>query len=359
MKIIKGLMLSCLVGCINISTPPPPTPAPPPTPKVQIGIGGHPMFSGSPYASISDDSVFSLLQSKGLKRYRFDAFLTDDTVTSTPARMQTLIAAGIKYGIQLEPVLALPFAFGDRTDNGKYPAGDSAAIYSQGYNRAYAFISQYGVSIQDWELGNEINLLAKDSSGNSLFGKGWTATEFDLPVINDWASLLKGISDAVDQVNTEKGLKLRRVVGTTSTMFGFLDFMTSKGIKIDVISYHYYEHLGVDPTNYWGGVQPNFNLFTKLGSYSLPIYVNEINCAEIYDSTYVNVIGSDTMNTCNTNLDQMLKIFSGQTQANIEAIIGYELLDEPSNAVPENRFGFLFDMETPKPMLETLSKYAQ
>jgi hypothetical protein len=327
-------------------------------PNTQIGIGGHPLFANSPYSAISDDSVFALLQAKHLNRYRFDVMLANDTAVTAPVRMQSLIAAGKKYGIRLEPELALPFSWGDRTDGGLYPAGDSAALYSQGFNRTYAFVSQFANDVQDWELQNELNLLARDASGNMLFGKGWTAAEFDQPLMNDWASVLHGMSDAIDRVMADKNVALRRIVGTTSTMFGYLDFMLSKGVKIDVVGYHYYEHLGADPNNYWGGTQPNFNLFTKLNSYGKPVYVNEFNCAEIYDASYTNVARSASMNACNTNLQQMLTAFTGQAVANIEALQVYELLDETQNSGAEAHFGFLYDMATSKPMLDTLSTFA-
>ena len=326
--------------------------------NTQIGIGGHPLFTASPYASVSDEDVFKLLQANHLDRYRFDIIVADDTISNLQTRVPNIISMAKKYGIRLEPGLLLPFSWGDRTDNGRYPAGDANALYQQGYNRTYQIVSAYGGDIQDWELQNELNLVARDASGNPFFGKGWTAAEYaSQSIMNDWASVLKGMSDAIDKVAAEKNVKLRRIVGTTSTMFGYVDFMLSKGVKVDVLGYHYYEHAGVDPNNYWGGVQPNFNLFVKLGSYGLPVHVNELNCAEIYDASFVDSTGSTTMNTCNSNLSTMLKTFTQQTSANIEEVLVYELLNEPQYTGAEAHFGMMYNMSSAKPMMSTLSSY--
>lgn len=327
-------------------------------PKTQLGVGGHPLFKASPYAPLSDEDVLKLLNSKRLNRYRFDVILADDTLSVATTRVQNLIVLSKKYGVRLEPIILLPFSWGDRTDAGKYPAGDPAALYKQGYNRTYAFVSQFGSEIQDWELQNELNLVAKNSAGQIMFGQGWTAAEFEQPVMADWAQVLKGMSDAIDRVNAEKSLKLRRIVGTTSTMFGYLDYMLAKGVKIEVVGYHYYERMNTNPSNYWGGVRPSFNLFEKFASYNRPVHVNELNCAEIYDASFVNETGSPSMNTCNANLDNLLKTFTEQTKANIEAVLVYELLDSTQNIGAEARFGMMYNMGLEKPMMATLAKHA-
>ncbi|MCK1382332.1 hypothetical protein IVB33_38755, partial [Bradyrhizobium sp. 24] len=228
--------------------------------------------------------------------------------------------------------------------------------YSQGYNRTLAFVRQFASSVGDWELGNEINLTVRDANGSPLFGKGWTSAEFAAyPSMVDFANLLRGMSDAIEQVRRDTGRNLRRIVGTTSTMFGYIDFMKANGVKVDVLGYHYYEHAGVNPTNYWGGVRPNFNLFTKLSSYGVPVAINEMNGAEIYDSTFVNTSTSASMSACNSNLDAMLARFSQYSF--IEWIDLYELIDEPDKTGPDGRFGLMFNLSTPKPLMSTVDKY--
>lgn len=306
--------------------------------NVEIGVGGHPFVSGSIENLLTDDTLIRTVNQAGFTRYRVDIAVTDDALTANTARLTSMLAAANKYKVQLEPVLIFPFAFGDRTDNGRYPAGDSTALYNQGLNKTLNFVSQFK-SIVDWSFENELNLLVTNL-GSPLFGMGWTATEFNTTLMNDWASVLKGASDAIDMINsTLAGTKLRRGYGTTSTMFGFIDFMLSKNVKLDFLVYHYYEHLGVDPANYWGGVLPNFNLFTKLSTYGVQVYVDEFNCAETYDSGFTDVPGSTLLATCMTNLTAMLAAFTSQTIVNIGYIGFYELFDEPSKSPSDGHTG--------------------
>jgi arabinogalactan endo-1,4-beta-galactosidase len=268
-----------------------------------------------------------------------NADLADDTDPYEVQMYQDMVALAKLYGISLRPILFTPFAFGDRTDQGKYPAGDGDALYQQGYNRTYNFVRNFKQDINEWEMGNEINLLATDSGGNRLYGKGWTASEFDMPTMNDWAALLRGMSDAINRINAENHLHLRKTLNTTSTMFGFLDFMASKGVGFDIISYHYYELLGTDPHNYWGGVRPNFDLFKQLATYHRSVVFNEVNCAEIYNLGYENQAGQPVTETGFSSLNATLNYLKNQEDARIESVSIYELLDEPAKAAPEKRFG--------------------
>ena len=297
---------------------------------------------------------FDLMQSRKLTRYRFDANLAKDTDPYEVNMVTMMVRQAKAHGIVLKPVLEVPFQWGDRTDSGKYPKGDAQALYSQGYNRVYNFVKTFRNDITDYELGNELNLLVKGANGAPLFGKGFTAAEFDTPAMNDWAQVLRGESDAIDKVNQENGTHIRKVLNTTSTMFGFLNFMTSKGVKFDVISYHYYEHLGTDPNFYWG----YFNLFYELSRFNKPVQFNEINCAEIYDTTYQNVWAGNLTENCNKSFNNTLHYLTAQKYINIEDIDAYELIDEPNKAGAEGRFGVTFNARSLKMNMLTIAFYA-
>lgn len=303
-------------------------------------------------------AIFEVMQARGLTQYRVGANLARDTDPYEVQMYRDMLALAKTYGITLKPILAPPFAWGDRTDGGKYPAGDSNALYQQAYSRTYSFVINFKDQINDWEMGNEINLLALDSSGKKLYGRGWTAEEFDMPVMNDWAAVLKGMSDAIDKINREHGTHLRRVLNTTSTMFGFLDFMASKGVGFDVISYHYYESLNQNPNRAWGGSRQPYNLFKKLATYGKPVVFNEVNCAEIYKPAYENEAGKPLTEACYKSLHATLSFIANQVDANVESVLIYELFDEPKKAPPENRFGLMYDLKTPKVPLYLLSRFA-
>lgn len=304
------------------------------------------------------NAVFQVLRARGVTQYRINTNLTNDTDSYEVSMYQGIVALAKTYGITLKPILYTAFTWGDRTDGGKYPAGDSSALYLQGFFRTYNFVNQFKNDINDWEMANELNLLVRDANGNRLFGKGWTASEFDTPLMNDWASVLRGMSDAIDLINSESGTHLRRTLNTTSTMFGFLDFMASKNVAFEVISYHYYESAGTNPHVYWGGVRPNFDLFQQLASYGKSVVFNEVNAADIYKSTYENEAGQPVTEAGFKSLDVALNYFNTQTTANIEYVGVYELLDEPAKAPPENHFGVMYDINTPKISLYILSYFA-
>lgn len=304
------------------------------------------------------NAIFQVLRSRGVTQYRVNVNLTDDTNSYEVPMYQEMVGLAKTYGITLKPILFTAFTWGDRTDNGKYPADDSSALYLQGFFRTYNFVSQFKNDINDWEMENELNLRVLDANGSPLYGKGWTASEFDTPLMNDWASVLRGMSDAIDLINSQSDTHLRRTLNTTSTMFGFLDFMASQNIHFEVISYHYYEGLGTNPHNYWGGVRPNFDLFQQLASYNKSVVFNEVNAAEIYNSAYENQAGQPVTEKGFKSLDAILNYLDTQTSANIEYVGIYELLDEPAKAPPENRFGLMYDINDPKISLYLLSYFA-
>jgi hypothetical protein len=346
-KIVIALSLVCgVLGVIDLTTIPALAAIP------AWGVGG-------PNANTSDlNAVFQVLQARGVTQYRVNTNLTNDTDSYEVQMFKDMVALAKTYGITLKPILYTAFTWGDRTDGGKYPAGDSSALYLQGFFRTYNFVNQFKNDINDWEMANELNLRVHDANGSPLYGKGWTASEFDTPLMNDWASVLRGMSDAIDLINSESGTHLRRTLNTTSTMFGFLDFMASKNIVFEVISYHYYEGFGTNPHVYWGGVRPNFDLFQQLASYGKSVVFNEVNAAEIYNSTYENQAGQPVTEKGFKSINAILNYLNTQTAANIEYVGIYELLDEPAKAPPENRFGLMYDINTPKVPLYLLSYFA-
>jgi len=303
-------------------------------------------------------AIFQLMQSRGLTQYRVQASLTRDTDPYEVQMFKDMVKLAKAYGITLKPLIVVPFGWGDRTDAGKYPAGDRNALYQQGFTRTYNFVMNFKDDLNDWEMGNELNLLATDAQGKKLFGRGWTAAEFDTPVMNDWAAVLKGMSDAIDKINRDNGLHLRRTLNTTSTMFGFLDFMASKGVGFDVISYHYYEKLGINPHQAWGGTRPSYDLFKTLASYRRPVVFNEVNCSEIYQADYENEAGKPKTETCYRSLNNILTHLNNQKDLSIESVCVYELLDEPAKKPPENRFGVMYDLNTPKVPFYILTRFA-
>lgn len=288
--------------------------------------------------------VFQLINGYGFTEYRFDANFTKDSEKRTIDGMARMVRHSRIYGVSLKPIIQVPFAYNDRTDAGRYRRGEAADLYAQGFYRATSLVSAFP-SILDWELGNELNLLVRDASGKPLYGRGWTAAEFDTAKMTEWCHVLRGMTDAIDRLAEKSGVRFRKTLNTTSTNFGFLDFAKNNGVEFSKISYHYYERLGTNPHKYWG----KFDLFEKLDSYGLPVTVNELNAAEIYDTPYDDV-------AANKSLREIIHYFNDGTFKNLESVLFYTLFDYRTRKVPENRFGLLEEIGKPKSLLNTVLK---
>ncbi|WP_245332068.1 hypothetical protein [Bradyrhizobium sp. NAS80.1] len=155
---------------------------------------------------LNPEPVFRVTKERGFKVLRIGVNLTKDTEQTEGPMLANAVRLAKTYGIKLQPVFGFPFRWGDRTDAGRYPAGDREALYQQGYNRTYEFVKQFKHEIDQWELENEINLVARDRNDKRLFGHGMTAVEFEMPSMEDWAAVLRGASDAIDRINQESGL---------------------------------------------------------------------------------------------------------------------------------------------------------
>jgi arabinogalactan endo-1,4-beta-galactosidase len=304
------------------------------------------------------EPVFRVMKERGFKVLRIGVNLTKDTEQTEGPMLTNAVRLAKAYGIKLQPVFGFPFRWGDRTDGGRYPAGDREALYQQGYNRTYDFVRKFKNDIGQWELENEINLVARDRDNKRLFGSGMTAAEFESPAMEDWAAVLRGASDAIDRINQESGLHLKKILNTTSTMFGFLDFMESRGVHYDLISYHYYEVQGQSPHSAWNGRNPRFDLFKKLASYHRHVVFNEVNCGEIYKSDYGNAPGDAATERCLQNLNSMLTAIRDQKDVAVDSISIYEIVDEPGKKPPESRFGLMYDLNRPKVALYLVSRFA-
>lgn len=310
------------------------------------GVNAHLITNPTYYPASSYNAMFKLMQSRGLTHIRVGVPLQNWTDSTIVTKMNTIVTSAAAYGITVEAVLFPPFDYNDRTDSGKYPAGNSTALYNQGYNRVMGFVPYFRNTITDYELDNELNL-RNLVNGSPLWGKGMTSAEFNTPLMKDWSYVLRGMSDAIAAINAKYGTKLRRVVGTTGSMFGYIDYMKSQGVGVDVIGYHYYQRNGENPSASWLATGGSYNLFTKLASYKVPVHLNEVNCGEIYDSSFSYVGGNTSYENCLKGLHATLSYFSKQTTANIENIDVYEMFNEPNQASPENRFGLYKNLTTP------------
>jgi hypothetical protein len=138
-----------------------------------------------------------------------------------------------------------------------------------------------------------------------------------------------------------------RILNTTSTHVGFLDFMSQNGVNFEMISYHYYYDEGTSPyalaASPPGSSSSTWDLFAGLGAYHRPVTINEMNCGEIYDSSFQDTSSDPLYATCLVNLRTQLVYMRHQTEMDLRSVYAYELLDEPSQSPPEDHFGLFWN----------------
>ncbi|HEY4067832.1 MAG TPA: hypothetical protein VGM74_13115, partial [Burkholderiaceae bacterium] len=171
------------------------------------------------------------------------------------------------------------------------------------------------------------------------------------------AAVLRGMSRAIVDQRTASGAPLKIILGAVSNDFGFLTFMQQQGVSFDVVGYHAYPTLGsaILATDSWYGAG---GPLAQLAQFGKPVRINEFNCGEIYASNYDNVAGSNATKACMASIQRHLPGLLNQKIVTIESIDAYELLDEPGLAAPENRFGLMYDLNTPKIHLAAYSLFA-
>ena len=320
---------------------------------IHWGVCAHPI--GNPYYA-DYEKQFEIMQQNHLTTYRMDVMLTENTETRTITETRKLVELAKKRGIAIRPILQVAFFWGDRTDAGHYKSGDQQALYQQGFDRTYNFVRLFKDDIRDWEFANEVNLRVSNERHEPLFGYGWEAKEFDTSEMKDWSYVFKGMSDAITRVNANYGSKLRRVLGTTSTNFGFIDYMQAQGVAYDVLGYHYYAKLEDDPYNAWSKATPPYNLFKKLGSYGKPVHFTEVNAFEIYDRRYENKDDADYTQKGYKSLARTIGFLRNQTDMKLEEVDLYELVDEPTLKGAEAKFGLMYNLDTPKAALSIVKE---
>jgi len=332
-----------------------------------FGANVHPYGDYGNAAPAQVDTQFSLMQARKLVKARVN--LAPIGAQATTA--QAYVAAGSSHGISLSVMLGIDAVC--TSDGHTFTSNDATTLYNDTYQAVLAYVAPLRNSVTDWELGNEIDLTTGQSSPPGQWNQGWVASDWknvsaygSPDYFTNWASAIKGAADAITAINTEYGTHLRRILNTTGTHVGFLDFMTQNGVTYDVISYHYYYLLGVSPyalsAQQPGSGTNTWDVFAGLGAFGQPVTINEMNCAEIYDTNFQNTTTDPLYAACLTNVRAQIGYFESQTEMNLESVYVYELLDEPSQAAPENHFGVFWNAGpgtyTPKANLFLWSAFA-
>lgn len=295
----------------------------------------------------TDQRVSDLMKSRNLKSARID--LTVDSDVNATRAMASRVRAN---GGQVEASVQISYQWDNSCPQ------NFAVVEQNSYNETKTLVNKYKDVIYDYELLNEVQLRPEAQNEVTWNSAGTSVTPYNNKACyKSLASVLRGMSRAIHDVRDSSGYPLRVMLGVVGRDFGFLTFMKQQNVSFDVVGFHIYPHAGDtsllnDP--WYGSGGP----FAQLAAFGLPIHVNEFNCAEIYDGNYDNKAGSATTKACFNGYKNHIPSFFNQKVANIESIHLYELFDEPGKAAPENRFGLMYDLNTPKTQLLIVSAFA-
>jgi hypothetical protein len=283
------------------------------TTTVKFGINGHTGRATYPMSSI--EARMQWLQANHLTHYR------TDVGTSSTDILDALLPLAKKYGVTVRPML--------------YPGTQQAT---------YNLVKRYKDDIKVWEIGNEQDAPREGAQDR----------------INAMLPSVRGVEQAEAELHA--GLKTSINIMSCNDSAGsgsqcegdpngdvwFLDMAKASGWNFNYVTFHYYPRIhdvGHWMNKYFGQMR------TAATKYGVPIFLNEINCGEIYDGN------TDGGGNCNTSLKQALDEVVAQYADIVQEVTVYELLDQPDMAGVERYFGVCTTLNNCKPTAATLASF--
>ena len=319
------------------------TPPTAPIPRAPlIGVNIH-AGGGNPLAN---QKLADVMAQRHLSSARMDFTPTTD-VANFRDQVQRLKARGITAEVSLQTSYQWDHSCPQAL----------AAVEQDARDQTVVLVERIIDVVHDFELLNEVHL-RQDTAAQVPPYQGTPAAGYaGAPCYRTLAAVLHGMSRAIVELREASGLPLKIILGTVSNDFGFLAFMEQQGVVFDVVGYHAYPRveqalLNDDP---WYGVG---GALAQLAKFKRPVRINEFNCGEIYTAGYENRSDQPVTRACLAGIQKHLRSLLSQSVVELESIHAYELLDRPEQPVPENRFGLMLDLDTPKLHLALYSALA-
>jgi len=333
MKATLPAIVACSLACAF--------PAASATNAIQWGVNIH--SGGS-----APERLAGRLAERNLKCVRMDLWGNDAKYL---AKFRNAAAFLNAKGITIEAVVYSHFSAGQPRHQDL--DADLAEVEKSAYESTKPQIEKTMDVMHDYELQNEISLYKNIRAPGAT---GQKEGDYDTPCGRLQAAVLRGMSKAIDDVRKASGQPLRIILGTTDRSFGLLSYMQQEGVVFDVVGYHIYpweQHKPLDQDPWFGSGGP----LTQLAQFNRPLRINEFNAGEISSggpsypakTNYENRSGAPITEAGYRSIDRHLKEIVGQKVANVEAVLFYEIWDEPRKAAPENRFGLYYDEEMQRP----------
>jgi len=325
---------------------------PPICPEAPFVWGGNIHEGSDEPAALS-----AIMAERGLTRARMDLWGLDPTYVSTFRAAVDELSA---QNISVEAIIFNRFSAGQPGTNNC--GANLENVEETAYQETLTTLNRVGDIVQIFELQNEIIFYPNIQVGGTT---GQQANDFDTPCGRFQAANLRGMSRAIVDLRAATGRPYIIILGVTDRRFGFLTFMEEKGVTFDHVGYHIYPwevHSPLDEDPWFG----EGGALGQLAQFGRPIHINEFNCGETYSGRggyanqpdYENAAGAPVTEMCLQSLAKHLRTLVEQDVADIESLQFYELLDDPSKSPPENRFGLLYDMETPKVHMALAAAFA-
>jgi hypothetical protein len=260
---------------------------------ITVGMNVHtrPRGAQDQYAFVSAEKIIEEVVKLGCTSIRVDTGPSSTTV-ETPSqldRLSRMMLAARDANVTVQVCFTLPFGI-NRTDGGAFP-DTPAGRYAQGYS----LVTDALLSMPYMPIGIEIENEVPIKAG-MLYTAGQLVTEYNTPVFEAWADLMRGEYDAIRR--RAPGVPI--IVGTTNRNYAFIPWIISRGVNPDVVGYHMYQRTGQDlaswqirtnePTPI---LSPNWH--AAMMAYGKPISVNELNGHQDEPLSRIGVAGAKTL----------------------------------------------------------------
>jgi hypothetical protein len=248
--------------------------------------------------------VIDIAWSMGIRLLRLGG--TKDTVdTSVPSQ---LARSAMQVGLCRDRGIKTQFVFQatwrwNRTDGGAY-ADNATGRFNMGYNALKATLQALPVKPDYIEFENEMTLW----SGVAVpYNQGLIPSFYETTAFLEYLDVLKGEYAAAREFSP--GSKI--IVGTVQGNYGFIPWLISKGVDMDVAGYHAYMRPIDDFNNWFGLGQKLKDVFTSWGK---PVTINELN-------------GNVSLGQPVMGQQAVIAFNEFSTWPMVESILAYELFD--------------------------------
>ncbi|WP_295960661.1 hypothetical protein [uncultured Xanthomonas sp.] len=289
-------------------------------PAIVYGVNGH---DGRPaYPLSQSEAVFRLLDQRNLRSYRFDVDPRNFDV------LDRLVQLSRQYNIALRPM-----------------------VYPMSREIGYALARRYANDIKVWEIGNEQDL---DRAAAPARIAAMTTMYRGMKQASDELGAGLQFTINITACNSDDHSASARCPGDRNGSLWFLDQAKAAGFDFDRISFHYYAFHG--ERGYWMDLYLG-QLRAAAQKYGTKVYVNELNCAEIYTGNTDG--GHHGDGACYDSVADLLQTLRNDYADVVAEINLYELLDQPDQQGAEAHFGLMYDLGRPKPTLDLLTDAAR